>query len=149
MVDDGRGGRPALAHRPAGFPAATAFVHQPLDPLMESSAGLGAGLDWKTSLQELTASGSLGVPDYRVAEQGPDHQKCFQAEVRVGSELMGSGSGSSKKEAEQMAAEVAWTELSRRGTAVLSSPVEPVTADFIASEQAAVSEHHGDSEQDA
>jgi len=117
--------------------------------LMESSASLGAGLDWKTSLQELTASGSLGVPEYDVTEEGPDHQKSFHAEVRVGSELMGSGSGSSKKEAEQMAAEVAWTELTRRAKAVLSSPVEPVTADLIASEQAAVFEHHGDSEQDA
>ena len=36
---------------------------------------LGAGLDWKTSLQELTAAGDLGVPEYRVAEEGPDHRK--------------------------------------------------------------------------
>ena len=119
----------AAVYLSGGLPAATAFVHHLLDPLMESSASLGAGLDWKTSLQELTASGSLGVPDYRVAEQGPDHQKCFQAEVRVGSELMGSGSGSSKKEAEQLAAEVAWTELSRRATAVLASAVQGVRAD--------------------
>ena len=104
-----------------GMPAATTFVHQVLDPLMKSSASLGAGLDWKTSLQELTASGSLGVPEYHVTEQGPDHRKSFNAEVSVGSELMGTGSGSSKKEAEQMAAEVAWTELTRRAKAVLSS----------------------------
>jgi len=96
---------------------------------MESSASLGAGLDWKTSLQELTALGSLGVPEYCITEEGPDHKKSFHAEVRVGSELMGSGSGSSKKEAEQMAAEVAWTELNRRAQAVLSSAVEPVHAD--------------------
>src|ERR1035437_790823 len=79
----------AAGYLSAGLRPATTFVHHLLGPLMESSASLGAGLDWKTSLQELTASGSLGVPDYRVAEQGPDHQKCFQAEVRVGSELMG------------------------------------------------------------
>ena len=109
-----------------GMPAATTFVHQVLDPLMKSSASLGAGLDWKTSLQELTASGSLGVPEYHVTEQGPDHRKSFNAEVSVGSELMGTGSGSSKKEAEQMAAEVAWTELTRRAKAVLSSADERV-----------------------
>ncbi|MHB1475434.1 MAG: ribonuclease III, partial [Dermatophilaceae bacterium] len=113
----------------AGMPAATTFVHHLLDTLMESTAGLGAGLDWKTSLQELTAAGSLGVPEYRVTEQGPDHEKLFQAESVVGSELLGSGSGRSKKEAEQNAAEAAWTELNRRANAVLSSEVEPARPD--------------------
>ncbi len=113
----------------AGLPAATTFVHHLLDSLMESSAGLGAGLDWKTSLQELTAAGSLGVPEYRVTETGPDHEKMFQAESVVGSELLGSGSGRSKKEAEQKAAEIAWTELNRRADAVLSSEVEPARPD--------------------
>jgi len=112
-----------------GLPAATTFVHHLLDSLMESSAGLGAGLDWKTSLQELTAAGSLGVPEYRVTETGPDHEKMFQAESVVGSEHLGSGSGRSKKEAEQKAAEIAWTELNRRAHAVLSSEVEPARPD--------------------
>jgi len=111
-----------------GLPAATTFVHHLLDPLMASTAGLGAGLDWKTSLQELAAAGSLGVPEYRVSEEGPDHQKTFHADSVIGSELLGSGSGRSKKEAEQLAAEVAWTELSRRANAVLSSGVEPAHA---------------------
>jgi ribonuclease-3 len=119
----------AAVYLSGGLPAATTFVHRLLDPLLESSASLGAGLDWKTSLQELTASGSLGVPEYGVTEEGPDHKKSFHAEVSVGSEVMGWGSGSSKKEAEQMAAEVAWTELNRRAKAVLSSAVEPVRAD--------------------
>src|SRR5674476_933245 len=113
----------------AGLPAATILVHHLLDPLMESSANLGAGLDWKPSLQELTAAGSLGVPEYRVTEQGPDHEKMFEAESVVGSELLGSGSGRSKKEAEQKAAEIAWTELNRRANAVLSSEVEPAGPD--------------------
>ena len=109
----------------AGLAAASVFVHNLLDPLMKSTAGLGAGLDWKTSLQELTASGSLGVPEYRVSEEGPDHEKTFHAESVVGSEVLGSGSGRSKKEAEQKAAAIAWTELNRRANAVLSSAVEP------------------------
>jgi ribonuclease-3 len=118
----------ATVYLSAGLPAATAFVHHLLDELMASSASLGAGLDWKTSLQELTASGSLGVPEYRVTEEGPDHQKSFHAESMVGSELMGSGRGSSKKEAEQMAAEGAWTELNRRSSVALSCEVEPARA---------------------
>ena len=110
----------AAVYLSAGLPAATTFVHHLLDPLMEKSASLGAGLDWKTSLQELTASGSLGVPEYRVTQEGPDHEKSFHAESVVGSELMGSGFGSSKKEAEQMAAEIAWTELNRRAVGASS-----------------------------
>jgi len=119
----------AAVYLSGGMPAASAFVHYLLDPLMKSTASLGAGLDWKTSLQELTASGSLGVPEYRVTEHGPDHKKSFGAQCLVGSELIGSGSGSSKKEAEQMAAEVAWTELNRRAKAVLASAVEPADPD--------------------
>jgi ribonuclease-3 len=53
----------------------------------------------------------LGVPEYHVAESGPDHQKTFRASVRVGGSTYGSGEGRSKKEAEQHAAEAAWNEI--------------------------------------
>jgi ribonuclease III len=95
-----------------GLPAADRLVHRLFDPVIDRSAGLGAGLDWKTSLQELTASGYLGVPEYHVEESGPDHQKFFRASVRVGGRTYGSGSGRSKKEAEQQAAEAAWKAIS-------------------------------------
>ncbi|MBP9919982.1 MAG: ribonuclease III, partial [Dermatophilaceae bacterium] len=74
----------------------------------------GAGLDWKTSLQELCSSGSLGSPEYRLIESGPDHEKSFDAAVLVGDEVLGHGAGRSKKEAEQAAAEQAWVELAAR-----------------------------------
>lgn len=83
-------------------------MHRLFDALIKRSAGLGAGLDWKTSLQELTAVEELGVPEYHVAESGPDHQKTFRASVRVGGQTYGAGEGRSKKEAEQHAAEAAW-----------------------------------------
>jgi ribonuclease-3 len=95
-----------------GLVAAHNLVHRLFDPVIDRSAGLGAGLDWKTSLQELTASGFLGVPEYHVEESGPDHQKFFRATVRVGGDAYGSGSGRSKKEAEQQAAEAAWKAIS-------------------------------------
>ena len=91
-----------------GIDASTAFVHRLVDPLLTSSAALGAGLDWKTSLQELTAELALGVPDYRVSEEGPDHAKTFHADVLVQGEIRGAGSGRSKKEAEQGAAAAAF-----------------------------------------
>jgi ribonuclease-3 len=95
-----------------GLVQADALVHRLFDPVINRSAGLGAGLDWKTSLQELTASGFLGVPEYHVEESGPDHQKFFRATVKVGGRSYGSGSGRSKKEAEQQAAEAAWKAIS-------------------------------------
>jgi ribonuclease-3 len=91
-----------------GFEASSDVVHLLFDPLMVNAAGLGAGLDWKTSLQELSAEHSLGVPEYVIGETGPDHEKTFTAQVRVGSNLYGDGSGRSKKEAEQQAAETAY-----------------------------------------
>ena len=95
-----------------GLEAASALVHRLFDPVIEQSARLGAGLDWKTSLQELTAVQLLGVPEYQVEESGPDHQKSFRAVVKVGGRVLGSGEGHSKKEAEQHAAEAAWTTIS-------------------------------------
>lgn len=91
-----------------GLEAASALVHRLFDPLIEKSSNLGAGLDWKTSLQELTAAESLGVPEYLVSETGPDHEKTFTAAARVGGVAYGTGTGRSKKEAEQQAAEAAW-----------------------------------------
>jgi ribonuclease III len=95
-----------------GLEAAGALVHRLFDPVIEQSARLGAGLDWKTSLQELTAVQLLGVPEYQVEESGPDHQKSFRAVVKVGGRVLGSGEGHSKKEAEQHAAEAAWKAIS-------------------------------------
>jgi ribonuclease-3 len=95
-----------------GLAEASALVHRLFDPVIARSARLGAGLDWKTSLQELTAGEMLGVPDYQVDESGPDHAKSFHAVVRVGGRTLGSGAGRSKKAAEQQAAEAAWHAIS-------------------------------------
>jgi ribonuclease-3 len=94
-----------------GFEAAYKVVHLLFDPLMLSAAKMGAGLDWKTSLQELAAEHSLGVPDYVIADDGPDHAKVFTAQARVAGDHYGHGTGRSKKEAEQQAAETAYREL--------------------------------------
>jgi len=92
----------------AGLERAAELVHRLFDPLIQEAATLGAGLDWKTSLQELTAAGALGVPEYVVTETGPDHEKEFRAVVMVSGDAYGEGSGRSKKEAEQEAAASAW-----------------------------------------
>jgi ribonuclease-3 len=94
-----------------GLEGVTTMVRTLFDPLMQAATEDGAALDWKTSLQELTAARGLGVPEYVVAESGPDHAKSFTATAVVGGELHGEGSGRSKKEAEQQAAEAAWRSL--------------------------------------
>lgn len=95
-----------------GIDQATHVIHKLFDPLMADSAVRGAGLDWKTSLQELTAAQGLGVPEYHAEEKGPDHAKTFTSWVIVAGERYGGVTGASKKEAEQRAAEAAWRELS-------------------------------------
>jgi len=94
-----------------GFDNARALVHLLFDPLLEAAAALGAGLDWKTSLQEFCAEHDLGVPQYLIEDAGPDHMKTFTAQVRVADRLHGHGLGRSKKEAEQQAAESAYRTL--------------------------------------
>ncbi|SDF37334.1 ribonuclease III [Pseudonocardia oroxyli] len=91
-----------------GLEPTRALVHRLFDGLLQSAPLLGAGLDWKTSLQELTASENLGVPEYRITEEGPDHLKTFTATAVVGGRDLGSGEGRTKKEAEQKAAALAW-----------------------------------------
>jgi len=97
-----------------GLPQAVTVVHQLFDPVIANAAQLGAGLDWKTSLQEVTAELGIGVPVYQVEDSGPDHAKSFTARVLVGGTTYGFGSGGSKKEAEQQAAETAYRELRPR-----------------------------------
>ena len=94
-----------------GLVHAARLVHRLFDPLIDEAATMGAGLDWKTSLQELTATASMGVPEYVVTETGPDHQKVFTAVAQIGGEAYGEGQGRSKKEAEQEAAATAWRRL--------------------------------------
>ncbi|WP_084643349.1 ribonuclease III [Actinoalloteichus hymeniacidonis] len=97
-----------------GVETARRTVHRMFDGLLAEAPLRGAGLDWKTSLQELTAAAGLGVPEYRVSEEGPDHRKEFTATVLVGGQGMGTGVGRTKKEAEQRSAETAWRQLSEQ-----------------------------------
>ena len=68
--------------------------------------------DYKTKLQELVQQKKNQVLSYRLAGQsGPDHDKKFDGEVSLNGQVVGSGSGSSKKRAEQMAAKSAIEQL--------------------------------------
>ncbi len=101
----------------AGPSESSELVHRLFDPLIRASALLGAGLDWKTSLQEAAANAGLGLPDYQVEDSGLDHEKEFDARVVIAGEALGFGHGRSKKVAEQEAAEQAYRALVKRAGA--------------------------------
>jgi len=108
-----------------GLERTSEVIHKIFDPLMSDAAGRGAALDWKTSLQELTAELALGVPEYRIEDAGPDHAKTFTAWVLVAGERFGGAEGRSKKEAEQRAAASAWQELKARSVAATPADSAP------------------------
>ena len=63
--------------------------------------------DYKSTLQELVQTGKKSVVYELVSESGPSHNKTFVAQALVDGIVLGEGSGSSKKAAEQMAAKEA------------------------------------------
>jgi ribonuclease-3 len=87
-----------------GPDAAYAMVERLVLPRMPDSADSIAQFDQKTQLQELSARLGRGAPVYEVSSQGPDHAKVFSARVVVDGEVLGVGTGRSKKSAEQLAA---------------------------------------------
>lgn len=91
-----------------GIERAAEVIHSIFDPVIANAAELGAALDWKTSLQEISAEHGLGVPTYELVGTGPDHAKEFTAAVILGDLRFEGGEGRSKKDAEQMVAEIAW-----------------------------------------
>jgi ribonuclease-3 len=94
-----------------GWGAAAELVMRMLGDLIEQAAAGPGGQDYKTRLQELCARRFDELPRYQVADDGPDHAKRFDASVRVGGTVWGTGQGRSKKQAEQAAARVAWAGL--------------------------------------
>ena len=70
--------------------------------------------DYKTALQELVQQKKNQTLCYRlVGESGPDHDKVFTAQVLLNDQVVGEGTGSSKKRAEQDAARVALEQLKK------------------------------------
>ena len=96
----------AACYLDGGFESAAAFIrtfilcHVPVKQLQN--------VDYKTKLQELVQRKKNQVLTYAlVGESGPDHDKSFQVEVSLNNQVVGQGSGRSKKRAEQDAARTA------------------------------------------
>ena len=106
----------AAVYLSLGLAAATRFVVDMLEQPIAAIAAEGRLGDPKNRLQELAARLEVEPPCYKVYDKGPDHAKIFSAEVSVGGEVLGRGSGSSKKIAERVAAEAALEALAGRET---------------------------------
>ncbi|NKV57511.1 ribonuclease III [Rhodococcus hoagii] len=119
ILADGMESLLGAIHLEHGIDTARRVVLDLFADLLSRAPKLGAGLDWKTSLQELTAERGIGVPSYEITATGPDHDKEFTATVVVGGDAFGVGVGRSKKEAEQKAASTAWSALSEAAQSVV------------------------------
>lgn len=102
----------AAVYRDGGLDAARrlaldAFAQELREAVSQDAGGADSG-DYKTRLQEWCQQRYGAVPQYATTrESGPDHQKTFEVAVTVQGEVLGRGTGRSKKEAEQAAAQEA------------------------------------------
>jgi len=88
-----------------GLETARLFIAKMFGQEMYKQADRGAGIDYKSQLQEIIQSRKQITPSYKLlGAVGPDHAKIFTVEVRAGEEVLGRGSGNSKKAAEMEAA---------------------------------------------
>ena len=125
--EEATGGRHKVANLAGALEAVIAalFLDQGLSTTRDFTLGLfdaelqkatsqGAGIDYKSELQELIQAREQKAPTYHVIEAtGPDHGKKFTVEVRLGKSVLGRGEGKSKKAAE--------TEAARSALALLSA----------------------------
>lgn len=90
-----------------GLEAVKDFLKRHVFPYLEDGAKPKIQ-DFKTQLQEYIQQQGIGTVTYHITEErGPAHEREFVAEVRMNEQLLGTGSGRSKKEAEQQAAAMA------------------------------------------
>jgi len=98
----------AALYLDGGMEAAKGFI---MDYIKEKAAltiKSSKVVDYKTTLQEIVQKNHEETLAYRLkSESGPDHNKCFEVEVLINSNVVASGMGKSKKMAEQAAAKAA------------------------------------------
>jgi ribonuclease III len=98
-----------------GLPAAYDFILKMFGPRMHQMADQKAGANFKSRLQEMMQAERQITPSYHLVEAtGPDHERLFVIDVKIGDEVLGRGSGKSKKAAETEAARQALETLDSR-----------------------------------
>jgi ribonuclease III len=96
----------AALYLDGGLEAARRFVTAEFAPELDAAVSTLADHDAKSALQELLQGRGQLPPDYVVAaEEGPSHRRRFRVRCEVGGVALGEGEGSSKKQAQQEAAQ--------------------------------------------
>ncbi len=99
-------------YKDGGIESAREFVLSFIPKKVEIAIAGGSYRDYKTILQEIVQKNKQETLEYRLAgETGPDHDKRFTMELLINSNVFSSGTGKSKKEAEQLAAKEALSQL--------------------------------------
>ena len=96
----------------SGYKPAFDFVGDCIQPEIDKVTGTNYHKDYKSILQEYCQREYRCYPDYVVVKRtGPEHDRTFWIEVRIGDKVYGAGSGRNKKSAEQEAAKAAWEQI--------------------------------------
>jgi ribonuclease-3 len=103
----------AAIYLDGGIEPAQAFVERQIRPLLADVRESPVfGRDHKSALQERLQGQGRSLPTYRISsETGPDHQKIFHVDVRIDGQVVATGEGRTKKDAEQEAARLALASL--------------------------------------
>jgi ribonuclease-3 len=95
-----------------GLARARRFIFRHLKPRLDKIKAGKRTPNYKALVQELVQGQKRPTPVYRLVETaGPDHSKQFTVEILVEGEVVGNGTGKSKKAAENQAARAAWEKL--------------------------------------
>ena len=98
----------AALYLDGGMEAARGFILDFIRGKAEETIRCGRAVDYKTALQEIVQKNHEETLEYRLREErGPDHDKSFVIELLINSNVIATGEGKSKKQAEQAAARAA------------------------------------------
>jgi len=108
----------AAIYLDGGIEPARAFVERQIRPLLADVRQSSIfGRDHKSALQERLQGQGRSLPTYRISSaSGPDHQKIFHVDVRIDGQVAATGTGRTKKDAEQEAARLALASLESEGS---------------------------------
>ena len=95
-----------------GLESVREFINHLIEPALQAVLTSSSEKDAKSQLQEVAQSQYQVTPTYRtVNERGPDHAKVFTVEAMIGEKTYGRGTGYSKQNAAQAAAQEALVRL--------------------------------------
>lgn len=108
----------AAIYLDSSFSKTKTILKKLMKPLLNDEALNAECFDYKTALQEFCQKKYKSAPLYTLLDSsGPDHDKTFEVEVAIGSDIRQIGRGRSKKDAQKQAAQKAWESMHNENNA--------------------------------